>query len=69
MGIDRLRGGPAVRAEPAGNDRGLQAGSDEADVVAVNALNERTNATPAISDGEIFLRTHRHLVCIGEQSR
>ncbi len=34
-------------------------------VVALNALDERTNATPAISNGEMFLRTHQHLYCIG----
>ena len=38
-------------------------------VVAVNPLNERTNTTPAISDDEIFLRTHEHLYCIGEGNK
>lgn len=33
-------------------------------VVAENALGEQTNSTPAIADGEIFLRTHEHLYCI-----
>ena len=33
-------------------------------VVAKNELSEPTNSTPAISDGEIFLQTHRHLYCI-----
>lgn len=32
--------------------------------VAVNALNEPTNATPAIVDGQIFIRTFGHLYCI-----
>lgn len=35
--------------------------------LAVNALGEPTNATPALSDGEIFLRTSRALYCIGEK--
>jgi outer membrane protein assembly factor BamB len=30
-----------------------------------NRLGEHTDASPAISDGEIFLRTHEHLWCIG----
>jgi outer membrane protein assembly factor BamB len=33
--------------------------------VAQNKLNETCNATPALSDGEIFLRTHEHLYCVG----
>lgn len=38
-------------------------------VVALNALGEKTNATPAISEGEIFLRTHEYLYCIGAAGR
>jgi outer membrane protein assembly factor BamB len=37
------------------------------EIVAVNALgNELTNASHAFSDGEVFIRTHEHLWCIGE---
>jgi outer membrane protein assembly factor BamB len=33
--------------------------------LAVNSLNDGlTNASPAVSDGDIFLRTHKHLWCI-----
>lgn len=32
--------------------------------LALNEIKEPTNSTPAISDGEIFLRTHKHLYCI-----
>jgi outer membrane protein assembly factor BamB len=35
--------------------------------LATNRLNEHTNASPAISSGQIFLRTHKHLWCIGEE--
>ena len=36
-------------------------------VVAVNAIgNELTNASHALSDGEIFIRTHEHLWCIAD---
>lgn len=35
--------------------------------VAVNDLGESSNATPAISDGEIFLRTDEHLYCVSEK--
>jgi outer membrane protein assembly factor BamB len=34
--------------------------------VAQNKLNEACNATPALSDGQIFIRTHEHLYCIGQ---
>jgi outer membrane protein assembly factor BamB len=35
------------------------------DVVAQNDLNEQFSASPAISRGQIFLRTHENLYCIG----
>ena len=35
--------------------------------LAVNKLGEPTNATPAISDGEIFLRTAKAVICISEK--
>lgn len=34
--------------------------------VAVNKLGEPSNSTPAVSDGDIFIRTSGHLFCIGE---
>jgi outer membrane protein assembly factor BamB len=34
-------------------------------IVARNALGERAIASPAISDGQIFIRTDDHLFCIG----
>lgn len=38
------------------------------DVLAVNRLgNETTNASLAVSNGDIFIRTHKHLWCIGEK--
>jgi hypothetical protein len=33
----------------------------------MNDLGESSNATPAISDGQIFLRTDKHLYCIAEE--
>ena len=37
------------------------------EIVAVNAVgNELTNSSHALSDGEIFIRTHANLWCIGE---
>ncbi len=34
------------------------------EVLAMNDLGEPSNATPAISDGEMFLRTNGHLYCV-----
>jgi outer membrane protein assembly factor BamB len=36
------------------------------ELLATNDLGEASNATPAISDGQIFLRTDGHLYCIAE---
>lgn len=35
--------------------------------VANNRLNEPTNSTMAISNGDIFVRTFKHLYCIAEE--
>jgi hypothetical protein len=35
---------------------------------ATNELGERSNSTPAFSDGEIFIRTFEHLYCIADPS-
>lgn len=35
------------------------------EIVAQNELGERISASPAISQGQYFLRTHQHLYCIG----
>jgi outer membrane protein assembly factor BamB len=42
----------------------FRAGPKEFQLLATNDLGEPSNATPAISDGEIFLRTDGHLYCI-----
>jgi outer membrane protein assembly factor BamB len=39
---------------------------EKLEVLAMNDLGESSNATPAISDGQIFLRTDGHLYCIAE---
>jgi outer membrane protein assembly factor BamB len=36
------------------------------ELLATNALGEESNSTPAISEGQIFIRTFKHLYCIGE---
>lgn len=37
------------------------------ELIAENDLGEPSNATPAISDGEIFLRTNKHIYCVSEK--
>jgi outer membrane protein assembly factor BamB len=39
----------------------------EFDILAANRLGERVFASPAFSDGEIFIRGARHLWCIGKE--
>ncbi len=38
------------------------------ELVASNDLGEPSDSTLAISDGQIFLRTHEHLFCIGQKA-
>jgi len=39
----------------------------EWEIMAVNALNEPVNATPAFVDGRIFIRTHENLYCFAQK--
>ena len=39
---------------------------EKLEIVASNSLGEPSNATPAFSDGEIFLKTAKHLYCIAQ---
>lgn len=36
-------------------------------LLALNPLKERTNASIAVSGGDLFIRTHKHLWCIGKK--
>jgi outer membrane protein assembly factor BamB len=35
------------------------------ELVAVNSLGEKSQATPAVADGKMYLRTYSHLISIG----
>lgn len=39
----------------------------EFEVLARNSLGERIQASPAISQGNLFIRTEQHLYCVGER--
>ncbi len=40
--------------------------SPKYELLATNPLDEMTNSSTVISDGQIFIRTHEHLWCIGK---
>ena len=44
----------------------FRANPEKLEVLAMNDLGEPSHATPAISDGQIFLRTDKRLYCIAE---
>ena len=65
-------GNTACTASPVAGDDKLFFSSEEGDIyvltaepkprpIAVNKMNEVCMATPAISDGALFIRTQRHL--------
>jgi outer membrane protein assembly factor BamB len=42
---------------------------DNYELVARNELGEKTYASPALSDGQMFLRSFKHLYCIGKTAK
>jgi outer membrane protein assembly factor BamB len=74
--MERLPGGHSPSAVSADglvyfvSDRGVTTiirPSETFAVIAKNELGEPVSASPAISQGQIFLRTHQHLYCIGSK--
>ena len=45
----------------------FKANPEKFELIATNPLNEPSNSTPAISNGEVFIRTHRALWCLSEK--
>lgn len=45
----------------------FKANPEKPEVIATNALNEPSNSTPALSNGDMFIRTHQALWCISEK--
>jgi hypothetical protein len=35
------------------------------ELLAINSLGEKSQATPAVADGKMYLRTYSHLISIG----
>lgn len=52
-----------------GVTRVLRPNPEQLEVMAENSLGESSNATPAISDGELFLRTNQAVYCISDTSQ
>jgi len=74
--MERLGGGHSASAITANglayfvSDRGITTvirPGKEFEVVAKNDLKESTSSSPAISQGQLFIRGHKHLFCIGKQ--
>jgi outer membrane protein assembly factor BamB len=40
--------------------------SDQFKLLANNELGEKSDATPAISGGNMYVRTYSHLICVGK---
>jgi outer membrane protein assembly factor BamB len=62
-------GGRIYISNTAGTTFVLDPSPEACQVVAENKLGETIRATPAYSDGQIFIRTYKHLVCIQQQAR
>jgi outer membrane protein assembly factor BamB len=45
----------------------IKANPEKLEIVSTNPLSELSNSTPAVSDGQIFIRTHEALWCIGDK--
>ncbi|MFO1501693.1 MAG: PQQ-binding-like beta-propeller repeat protein [Verrucomicrobiota bacterium] len=50
-----------------GGDAFVLRASPRFEVLATNSMGETTISSPAVSDGEIFLRTHKALWCVSER--
>lgn len=59
-------GGHAYVTDKKGRTTVFKPNPEKLEVVATNELGEDSNSTPAISDGQIFIRTFKHLYCIAE---
>ncbi len=60
--------GDRLYAVNQGGDAFVFRASPKFEVIATNSLGEPTIASMAVSDGEVFIRTHRALWCIGGRS-
>ena len=59
-------GGHAYVTDKKGRTTVFKPNPEKFEALATNELGEDSNSTPAISDGQIFIRTFKNLYCIGE---
>ncbi len=55
--------------DSSGNTHVLKVTPEKLEVLATNRLGESTRSSLAISDGQIFIRTYRHLYCIDDDTQ
>ncbi len=58
--------GRAYVSDKKGNTVVFKPNPEKLEILSVNSLGEESNSTPAISNGEIFIRTLKGLYCIAE---
>ena len=61
-----MAGGRGYVTDQAGRTVVFKPNPEKFEGIAVNELGEKSNSTPAISDGQIFIRTFKGLYCIAE---
>lgn len=61
-----VRAGDRLYVSNQSGDTFILRAAPKFEIIATNPLRELSNSTPALSDGEIFLRTHAALYCIAE---
>jgi outer membrane protein assembly factor BamB len=61
-----MAGGKAYVTDQKGRTVVFKPNSEKFEGIATNELGEESNSTPAISDGQIFIRTFKSLYCIAE---
>jgi outer membrane protein assembly factor BamB len=61
-----MAGGHAYVTDKKGRTTVFKPNPEKFEALATNELGEDSNSTPAISDGQIFIRTFKNLYCIGE---
>jgi outer membrane protein assembly factor BamB len=61
-----MAGGHAYLTDKKGRTTVFKPNPEKFEALATNELGEDSNSTPAISDGQIFIRTFKNLYCISE---
>ena len=60
-----VRSGDKLYAVNQAGDAFVWKAAPKFELLATNSLGEATDSSPAVSDGDIFMRTHQSLWCLG----